>query len=155
MSKIRYKIRQVRRFMRLPLADKCLLLEATVLLALARLAVLVLPFRWVARVLGKQEAQTPEDADSAKTVKIRRIGAQVLKASRNVPWTSKCLDQAIAAKVMLSHRGIAATVYFGVRNDEQGDLAAHAWLRSGAVYVTGGVSRDRYTVINTFADERV
>jgi hypothetical protein len=88
-------------------------------------------------------------------MQIRRVGAGVLKVSRNVPWTSKCLDQAIAAKVMLSRRGISATVYFGVRNDEQGELAAHAWLRSGAVYVTGGLNRRRYTVINTFADERV
>jgi hypothetical protein len=150
---LRRRIRTVRIVLRLPLADMGLLLEALALLALARMAVLLLPFRWVARVLGKQEAQTPEQEVAAKDWQARRIGAMVRDTARNVLWTSKCLDQALAAKVMLARRGIATTVYFGVNVDEQGQLAAHAWLRSGTRYVTGGKIRDRYTVINTFADE--
>ncbi len=74
----------------------------------------------------------------------------VEKVSNNVPWTSKCLDQALAAKIMLARRGIGTTVYFGVRKNERGELAAHAWLRSGSVYVTGGRIRDDFTIINTF-----
>lgn len=49
-------MRMLRRVLCLPLAQKGLLLEALVLLAVARLAVLLLPFRWVARVLGKQKS---------------------------------------------------------------------------------------------------
>ncbi len=147
-------IRKVGIVMRLPLADKGLLLEALVLLAFARVAVLLLPFRWVARVLGKEEAQTPAEEQLAHVVQIRRVGAMIRETARNVPWTSKCLDQALAAKIMLARRAIATTVYLGVNVDEQGQLAAHAWLRSGTLYVTGGKIRDRYTVINTFADER-
>jgi hypothetical protein len=137
--------------LRLPWAQKCLLVEALVLLALARLAVLLLPFRWVARCLGKQSAQTPEEHDPAHIPQLCRIRTMVGRVSRNVPWTSKCLDQAIAAKLMLRRRGIPATVYFGVKNDEHGQLAAHAWSRSGRVYITGGRSRKQYTTINTFA----
>jgi hypothetical protein len=139
---------------RLSLADKCLLLETLAFLALARMAVLYLPFRWVAAVLGKPEAQTPEHDDLANLRGIRRIASMVRRTSRNVPWTSKCLDQAIAAKILLRRRGIATTVYFGVKNDESGELDAHAWLRSGTCYVTGGAHRERYTIINTFAAGR-
>jgi len=137
--------------LRLPLAQKGLLLEALVLLAVARAAVLLLPFRWVARALGKEAAQTTEQDDPATLRAVCRIRAMVHAVSQNVPWTSKCLDQAIAARIMLRWRRIPATVYFGVKNDEQGQLAAHAWLRSGSVYVTGGALRHRFTVINTFA----
>ncbi len=144
-------MRMLRRVLCLPLAQKGLLLEALVLLAVARLAVLLLPFRWVARVLGKQEAQTPVQADPAQALQIRQIGVMLNKTAKNVPWTSKCLDQALAARIMLARRGIASTVYFGVKNDEHGRLAAHAWLRSGTLYVTGGAIRDRFTIINTFA----
>jgi hypothetical protein len=145
---------KIKRVLRLPLSQKGLLLEALVLLALARMAVLLLPFRWVARVLGKQEAHTSVQDDPAKASHIRRIGDMVCKTAKNVPWTSKCLDRAIAAKIMLARRGIPTTVYFGVNNDEKGQLAAHAWLRSGNSYVTGGEIRSRFTVINSFADER-
>jgi hypothetical protein len=146
---------KLKKFLRLPLAEKGLLLEALVLLSLARLAVVLLPFRWVARSLGKEAAQTPEEDLPAHAWRIRRIGVMVHTVAHHVPWTSKCLDQAIAAKIMLARRGIPTTVYFGVRNDEKGRLAAHAWLRSGTRYVTGGASRSRFTIINSFADARV
>lgn len=137
--------------LRLPTAQKGLLLEAFVLLAIARAAVLLLPFRWVARVLGKQASQTPEQDDPARLRQVCRIRAMIHAVSNSVPWTSKCLDQAIAARIMLRFRRIPATVYFGVKNDEQGQLAAHAWLRSGRVYVTGGQERHAFAIINTFA----
>jgi hypothetical protein len=148
-------MRKLKRVLRLSVADKVLLLEALVLLALARMAVLLLPFRWVARALGKPKLQTPEERQvSANVGRIRRVSAVVHKTSRNVPWTSKCLDQALAAKIMLARRGIPTTIYFGVNNDEQGNLAAHAWLRCGTLYVTGGATRRNYAVIHTFANER-
>lgn len=139
----------------MPLAAKGLLLETVVLLAFARMAVLLLPFRWVARALGRQATEPPPHEDSERTLQARRISIMVYRASDNVPWTSKCLDQALAAKVMLARRGLATTVYIGVKNDEQGQLAAHAWLRSGTVYVTGGRNRGGFTTISTFSDEGV
>jgi Transglutaminase-like superfamily len=143
--------KKVMRVLRLPLAQKGLLLETLVLLALAGLAVLLLPFRWIARALGKQETQTPEHEDSAQAQQLLRLAFMLRKASKNVPWTSKCLDQTMAAKFMLARSGIAGTINFGVRNDESSQLAAHAWLRSGTYYVTGGEIRNRFTIINTFA----
>src|SRR5580765_1669996 len=100
-------MRKLKRVLRLSPADKGLLLEALVILALARMAVLLLPFRWVARVLGKPESQTPEERQASANIgRIRRVSAVVNKTARNVPWTSKCLDQALAAKIMLARRGI-------------------------------------------------
>jgi hypothetical protein len=150
-QKLRRLMYHVRRVLRLSIAHKVLLFEAIALLALARLAVLLFPFRWVARVLGKQDAETPPQDNPAHALQIRRIGAIVYKTSQNVPWTSKCLDQALAAKIMLAFRRIASTIYFGVKNDEQGSLAAHAWLRSGTIYVTGGDIRDHFSIIKKFA----
>jgi hypothetical protein len=144
-------LKKLKTIVLLPLDEKLMLLEALVLLALARLAVLVLPFRWVARVLGKQEKETPRQDDPANAALVLHIKKMMQRTSRNVPWTSKCLDQAVAAKIMLARRGIAATVYFGVKNDAKENLKAHAWLRCGTLYVTGGRMRRRYTVINTFA----
>lgn len=145
-----YLIGRVRR---LSFKSKALLVETLALLALARTAVLFLPFRWLVSILGKRGSGRPSRPNRARAQRIRRIGRMVDRASRHVPWTSKCLDQALAAKVLLARRGIQATVYFGVKNDEHGELAAHAWLRSGAIYVTGGRQHAGYSVINIFTDE--
>lgn len=111
------------------------------------------PFDGWCACWANRKAQTAVLEAAGRTADVRRVAVMVRRASKNVPWTSKCLDQALAAKVMLAHRRISTTVYFGVNHDRQGRLAAHAWLRSGNLYVTGGAIRGRYTIINTFADE--
>jgi hypothetical protein len=145
-------IRPLRTVLAMPMTDKCLLLESLTMLGAARTAVVMLPFRWVATVLGKQEPTIDAGDDTAVDLNVRRVGTMVRRASKNVPWTSKCLDQAIAAKLMLARRGLPTTVYFGVRTDKNGELTAHAWLRSGSQFVTGGGNHHAFTIINTFTD---
>jgi len=169
---------RITKVLRLPWTQKGLLVESLILLAVARAAVLLLPFRWVVRVLGTQQAPSTAqpaelgDSDagdeimregniqrdleayraSQQATHVRQIGAMVSRIARHVPWTSKCLDQAIAAKIMLARRGIPGTVYFGVRNGDEGEFKAHAWLRSGNVVATGGRGHRQYIVINSFGE---
>ena len=143
----------LKRTRRLPVGNKALLLETLALLAVFRAAVLLVPFRWLARFLGKEGEARPVPAAPECGRRIRRIGAMVHRVSQHVPWTSKCLDQALAAKVLLARRGISATVYFGVKKDDRGELMAHAWLRSGTIYVTGEKNHAEYAVINIFTNE--
>ena len=146
-----------KRVLGLSVADKGLLVETLVLLALARAAVLTLPFRWVACALGRPDASLlgldASEVDPVGAARIRRIGLMVRRVSENVPWTSKCLDQALAARILLARRGITATVFFGVKNDDRGELEAHAWLRSGTLFVTGGSNHAQFTAINAFTNE--
>ena len=121
--------------------------EAIACLGLARVAVIALPFRVVARRLGVRHAETPAGAgiDPASRRVARAIGA----AARRAPWRTECLEQAIAAKAMLRRRGIASTLYLGMGRDP---VAAHAWLRVGDTNVTGGRDVARYAVVASFAD---
>ena len=137
---------------RLSWRDWGLLLEIGVLLGLARLAILLVPFRHIARIFGPQHAETPAVADLASEPRVRHLGTMIRATARNLPWECKCLAQAMAGKVMLARRGLPSTVYFGVRNDDEGEFGAHAWLRSGAVYVTGGPGHRHFTVLTIFAD---
>src|SRR5262245_6855244 len=122
----------------LPWARKRLLVETVVLLALARMAILILPFSWVCKVFGRSGANTSKFTRGTHARRIRAVRAALRKVPKYVPWTSKCLDQALTGKVMLGLRGIPTTVYFGVATDDKGDVNAHAWLRSGNVYISGG-----------------
>jgi len=125
-----------------------LLLESALALAAARLLVLVVPFRLYSRVMGS-DAESSQDATAPDVV--HRVSRALESVSRHVPWRSKCLEQALAAKAMLRHRGISNTLYVAVAREVA--LEAHAWLRSGDVCVTGQAEFDRYTVVARFADE--
>lgn len=143
-----------RRLLRLGWRDRAVLAEAALLLALARAAVVLLPFRITARAFGARMAETPTE-DTAERADLRRIAWAISAVALRTPWRSKCLEQAIAAKAMLRRRGIASTLYLGVAKPSAGNdapLEAHAWLRSGAVHVTGGARVDRYAVVASFAD---
>ena len=121
--------------------------EAIAYLALARIAVLALPFRVLARRLGVAHAETPALAEAHPAS--GRVAWATAAAARRVPWRSECLEQAIAAKAMLRRRGIASTLYLGMARDP---VMAHAWLRVGDLNVTGGRDVARYAVVASFAD---
>lgn len=132
-----------------------LLFETFFWLGMARLVILILPFRWVEPYLGKRMAESTLDIPPDKPMQLRQVAWVVNKVSRYTPWQSKCLVQAIAAKRMLQSRKIVSTLYLGVTKNKSTALEAHAWLRSGTVYVTGGQDRQDFTVVAMFAEERV
>jgi hypothetical protein len=127
--------------------DGARLAEALVYLAVARAAVLALPFRVLARRLGVQCAETP--ATAVADPALRRVAAAIAAGARRAPWRAGCLEQAIAAKAMLRRRGVESTLYLGLA---RGPVAAHAWLRVGSLNVTGGQDVSRYAVVASFAD---
>lgn len=135
----------------MPASDRLVVSEAFFWLGLARLAILVIPFRAIAPRLGKMGGSTPENAGLQSQKIARQVSWAVRAASRHTPWQSRCLAQAIAAKMMLNRRGLASTLYLGLKKAGEKDLDAHAWLRHGDIILTGGESMDRFTVISTFA----
>lgn len=65
------------------------------------------------------------------------IGRLVEATARGTPWESKCLVCALTARKLLLAEGIATTLYLGV-GKENDKMIAHAWLRCGQLYITGG-----------------
>ena len=143
------------KFFRFPVAEQRLLLEAATLLGLARLAIIALPFRWVAAVLGERRRTNVLDASGANSEKITalpvsRVAWAIWLTGRHTPWLSNCLAKAVAGRLMLRRRGIGSTLYFGMAKGDEGEFEAHAWLSSGGVILTGGAESDRYSVIAEF-----
>jgi hypothetical protein len=115
-------------------------------LGLARIAVLRLPFRLIEPRLGQRMAESSQEIAGGEPA--GRIGWAIRAAARRTPWRSRCLEQAIAGKIMLRRRRIPSTMYLGVAVP----FEAHAWLRVGTVNVIGGGDLERYAVLATFAD---
>ena len=145
-------MQRLRKFLRLSSFDCRLFVEAAIWLGIARLAVLVVPFRRIAPFLGRHMAESPQTTESEHKEIAERISWVVQTASRHMPWECKCLTQAIAGKGMFKRRGLRTTLYLGVAKDGDENLKAHAWLRSDDIIVTGARGMDQCAVVSTFAE---
>lgn len=157
MIRVRRRVNKLKRFSRLPGSDRLLTFEAAVLLGVARVCLLVVPFRKVAEKLGTAHpAAAPRNALTAShgddEVLARRISGAVQRAAKNVPFRAVCIHQALVAKLMLERRGIPSVMHFGVGRNGPGaePMRAHAWLNTATVEITGFPVEDGFTEIAYF-----
>ncbi|MFA9457488.1 lasso peptide biosynthesis B2 protein [Halalkalibacter sp. AB-rgal2] len=139
-------------FMKLDFHRKLLFIEAFTFLAIAR-TLKLLPFATVSKWLGEQHAESAFCHSKETNQLVDDIALAIEVMSRYTFWESKCLVQAIAAMKMLERRRVSSTLYLGVMKEKQGQMAAHAWLRSGSYYVSGADEMERYTVVQTFSKQ--
>jgi hypothetical protein len=144
---------RLRKFLRLSASDRRLLVEAALFHGMARFALIALPFRWVASILGQNMEETPGTVDPGHKEVAERVSWAVNVAGRHAPWKSTCLTEAIAAKLALRRRRIPSTLYLGAGRDENQKICYHAWLRSGDNIVAGGPIDKSYIVVATFAEQ--
>jgi len=120
-------------------------LEAVVMLGIARICILTMPPRWYVPKAGGSQVEAGADAiDVAKLVRVA-VGA----AARRVPWTAVCLPQALAGKWMLRRRGVPSVMRLGMAKDGT-HYSTHAWLKVGDFPVTGDGEMERYKVLGEF-----
>ncbi len=139
------------KFCRKPLAEQLFYTEIIFWLGLSRLAILTLPFKWIAPFLGQHMAGTNEISSKRTRQKSIRIARAIRTISEHMPWECKCLVQAMAGKIMLRNRKVTTTLYLGVSKKETGELNAHAWLRMGELVILGGGGLEQFAVVSTFA----
>lgn len=134
--------------------ERRLLAEAVVCQAVAWVAVRAVPFRKWSHRLGTMHRETDlVDAPGFREV-AEDVAWAVGCAKRWMPWRVTCLMEAVAARMMLSRRGIPSTLYLGVMPARGGSaMEAHAWLRCGTMILTGASERERFTAVTTFAWE--
>jgi hypothetical protein len=112
----------MRNFLRLCRRQWRLAFVALLAVICTRLALWVLPYRWLHRW-----AHRPFAARRGEVMRRLRIARAVAIASRLVPGAS-CLTQALAALRILRWRGEDAKLCVGMRRGSTGQLEAHAWL---------------------------
>ena len=142
-------IELLQKFWQLSWQDRLLLLEAFLWLALAGLAIALLPFRQVA-FLAARPIHQPKLPHQIRLVKLKRIRWAIITAAGRVPWRAKCFQQGFAAQVMLRRRGVPSVLYYGAAQDDKSGLLAHVWVRDGNADVIGGDIACRFATLATF-----
>jgi len=119
-----------------------LVLEAMTTLSIAALALRLLPFRHVARLMigkaGPADAPIPRDLEVPQPIIARHVAGAVTRASSLLPFPTLCLPQAMAARIMLGNRGHATVLHLSVQLGTGVDPSAHAWLTLNGQAVIGG-----------------
>jgi hypothetical protein len=129
----------VRRFLHLPISDRRLVVESTLLVVFVRLALWVLPYATLRDWLRRRRKSNLTEPYSCS-----RVVWAVSAAARYIPKAS-CLTQALAAETLLRVYGHPATIHIGVAKNGSNSLEAHAWVESRGEIVLGGSGRERFT----------
>jgi transglutaminase superfamily protein len=133
-------LRRLAELARLPVAERRLLVQAALLLATVRVALVLL--RWpVVRRLAARAARPVAGGAPVAAAALQRA---VERAGRHVPGAT-CLSQAIALQILLGRRGRTADLRLGVAPGEGRRLEAHAWLEAEGHVLIGAAGRERYT----------
>jgi hypothetical protein len=130
-----------------------LLIETYFYLGWVRCQLLCRAFSKIAPSLGVYMKETTLEECQENNPDLKKIRHSIKIMSKYTYWESKCLVRAIAAMKMLERRNLNSTLYLGTGKDENGKMVAHAWLRSGSLYVTGYEEMHRFTVTGMFAKE--
>ena len=124
---------RIHAFLRLPSADRALLVRSGLLVGVARVALWLFPFNVVRRSLApRRRARTQATAE--------KIGWAVSAAARLVP-RGNCLPQALAAESLLLRNGHPVELRIGVVKTEREGFEAHAWVESGGSIVVGDLTQ--------------
>lgn len=124
--------------------------EIFALTAYYRFQLLYTPFSKLSCKIGITGYETPDDVNYRSIV--REIRVIVEAVCRHTPWESRCFVRALTAKKILNRRGYPCTLYMGVKVDDIGKMEAHAWLRCGDIFVTGGKG-EGFAVTGIFGDK--
>ncbi len=133
--------------------------EAVSALAVARLLVGFVPFRFWRRTIGPiappQSDEAPPATDIATVARARSIGRHVRRTASRMPFEAVCLPQAMAARWMLLRRNIATRIHFGARPGRDAQpLDVHAWLMIGDVCLTGQEELESYSAFTNRRPDR-
>lgn len=128
-------MRLFRRLAVLNATEWLLLAEAVVAVPTMRLALTVLPFRFLqGAISGMARRGRPR---VSPTDSPEQIAQMVNAVADRVPHAT-CLTRALAATLLLTRRGHTPTLRLGVARNDDGSLRAHAWLDCSGRTILGG-----------------
>jgi Transglutaminase-like superfamily len=130
----------LRRWLDLPRAEKRLFLAAFWWVVTYRLALWVLPLRFV--LARSRRAGKPETGQFGPA-EIGLVHQAVGRAARYMPRAT-CLTRALATHTLLGRRGIQTQLRIGVVKNASGQLLAHAWLERDGVKLVPTEEIDKY-----------
>ncbi len=119
---------------------RAMTLQALFLAGYYRFLLKFVPVKTLQPRFGQKGQETPLDV--VLTLEQRQdaywIQDRVERVANRTPWQSRCFVRALVAQRLLCARGLSSSLYLGVGKSDEGAMRAHAWVRCGPHYITGG-----------------
>lgn len=131
--------------------DRRIVLEAALSLLLARLAIRLLPFRYLARFVARPVSR-PEVLGDERVRLREEVCWAIYQASQHLPGNVTCFPQAIATQAMLRRRCVGTVMYYGVARLPGWGLAGHVWVQDGTQGIMGHLINKGYAVLARYPD---
>lgn len=128
--------------------NKKMVLVSFILSAYYRSIIILLPKTVLQKHMGNRGEESPHELPIEYHRQVAKVSRVVNQICDKTPWESKCLVRALTAQRILSWKKISSTLYLGVGKDGE-KMIAHAWLRCGEYFVTGG-SGSQYGMVAKF-----
>jgi hypothetical protein len=150
------------------------LLEMIFYLFAARLALRVIPFRWLtwffelpprrpADTFAERERLRVRSKVPYETCKNEIIGTERARFRKGVRWYIKeaswflpgqtvCFPKAIAAQAFLRRFGMGTTLYYGAATLPERGLTAHVWLQDGDQVIVGHTNGQDYHILARYPE---
>lgn len=135
-------MKQLLKFLRLPVAEKKLFFHALYLLTVYRVRLRTIPIQKLFyRVQSLSQTNLPASPGPVSPARMARL---IRIASHFIPG-STCLSNALAAQILFSSYGHKTKLHIGVARDQKNTFEAHAWLSlEGAIIIGSLRDLDRY-----------
>ncbi|MGB0694963.1 MAG: lasso peptide biosynthesis B2 protein [Rhodospirillaceae bacterium] len=151
----------IRKLLSLPRQEQLWTAEAWLRLAVWVIKIRLLPGARITRTFATGQQESPEHRTERlspdQRIQVERLQRCISRASRYHLLGPNCMPQALTARAMLTGRGLPATLVLGVRKKpseptlaQDGELAAHAWVLSGELTVTGAEGSGRFQPLGVF-----
>jgi hypothetical protein len=143
---------RVTKLLKLSWHERGLIVEAMLLMCLARMAVAFVPVRRLVPFFCRVPTAPPR---SPPLELVRQVRWAVERGAVHAPFRAVCFPQGIVAQDMLRRRGVVTTLHFGAALHDA-KLDAHVWVQWGEMIVVGGQARDGYPSLVSYpADHTV
>jgi len=137
---------KLHKFFLLSPTERRLLLKSTLLLAVIRLGLWLLPMSVQRSLLARLGRLSPVSSFGSTSL-VDQITWAVTVAAGYVPRAT-CLTQALAAQALLRREGIPTDFRLGVAMDHNGKFQAHAWVERDGQVILGHFPEESYSTFN-------
>ena len=101
---------RLKRYLKLDFKDKIIIIRIFILSAIARFAMLIVPFKILKRFLGNAKEESKYRPNDEEIEYIKKISTYIRRICKHTPWQSKCLVQAIIAQRLLVSKKIESEI---------------------------------------------
>ncbi|HAF31145.1 MAG TPA: lasso peptide biosynthesis B2 protein [Bacteroidales bacterium] len=141
----------LRKYYSIEKTERKILNRTFIWLIYAFILVRIVPLRWFSHLLGDFNNEIHCDLSVNEINLISFTKKNIRRLKKRIPWKVKCFEEAIAAKKVLEKYKINSTLYLGVNKSVKNSLIAHAWLKSGDVFITGEKGHKQYAITGFYS----